>query len=313
MFMARKKKIPNKEKEKAAKPRKRTRKQIKKPGERGRSQMPKPVDVSDWNPKTELGSKVKQREIINIDEILDNSLRILEPEIVDSLLDLEQDLLLIGQSKGKFGGGSRRVFRQTQKKTREGNKPKFSTMAVVGYKNGHIGMGFGKAKETVPAREKAIRKAKLNIFKIRRGCGSWECGCATPHSIPFKVTGKCGSVIVEFMPAPKGKGLCAEKEIAKIFALSGIKDVWTKTRGQTKNKVNFIYACEDALKKLVKTKVKPDQIETFAIAEGSLAVEKEEKQEKEEKKGAEMQPGADAEKPDAKPDTDAKTEVKDEN
>jgi len=228
------------------------------------------IGVSDWKPRTELGRRVKNREIISIDEILDNALRIVEPEIVDALLSLEQDLLLVGQSKGKFGGGSRRVFRQTQKKTREGNKPKFSTIAVVGDKDGHIGLGFGKAKETVPAREKAIKKSKLNIFKIRRGCGSWECKCGEPHSIPFSVKGKCGSVEIELMPAPKGKGLCCEKEIAKILGLAGIRDVWTKTRGQTKNKINFIYACEDALRKLVKTKVQPEYINTFAIVEGSL-------------------------------------------
>lgn len=240
----------------------------------GNARETRQADISEWKPNTELGRKVKEREITNIDEILDNSLRILEPEVVDSLLSLEQDLLLIGQSKGKFGGGARRVFRQTQKKTREGNKPKFSTMAVVGDKDGHIGIGFGKAKETVPAREKAIRKAKLNLFKMRRGCGSWECGCRTPHSIPFAVKGKCGSVVVELMPAPKGKGLCCEKEIAKILGLAGIKDIWTKTRGQTKNKVNFVYACEDALKKLVRTKVQPEHFATFAIAEGSTGEKK---------------------------------------
>lgn len=243
----------------------------------GEKKFVQKTDLSDWKPKTELGRKVKDREIMDIDKILDNSLRILEPEIVDSLLDLEQDLLLIGQSKGKFGGGSRRVFRQTQKKTREGNKPKFSTMAVVGDNNGHVGLGFGKAKETVPAREKAIRKAKLNIFKIRRGCGSWECGCKTPHSIPFTAKGKCGSVQVELIPAPKGKGLCCEGEIAKILGLAGIKDVWTKTQGQTKNKINFIYACEDALKRLIKTKVQREHFSTFAISEGSLPEEQESK------------------------------------
>nr|MCK4930213.1 30S ribosomal protein S5 [Nanoarchaeota archaeon] len=247
----------------------------------------KTVDISGWKPKTELGKKVKNREITNIDEILDNSLRILELEIVDALLNLEQDLLLIGQSKGKFGGGSRRVFRQTQKKTREGNKPKFSTIAVVGDKNGHVGIGFGKSKETVPAREKAIRKAKLNIFKIRRGCGSWECGCGEPHSIPFTVTGKCGSVEIKLIPAPKGKGLCCEKEIAKILELAGVKDVWTKTRGQTKNKVNFVYSCEDALRKLVKTKVQPEHFNTLAIAEGSLAEEQAQEEKEEGKEGKE--------------------------
>ncbi len=248
-----------------------------KPASEGSSQnqdmAPKPVDLSAWHPKTELGGKVKNREILNIDEILDNSLRIMEPEIVDALLSVEQDLLMIGQSKGKFGGGARRIFRQTQKKTMEGNKPKFSALAIVGDKNGHIGLGLGKSKETVPAREKAIRKAKLNIFKIRRGCGSWQCNCGKPHSLPFNVTGKCGSIEVKFMPAPKGKGLCAEPDIAKILALAGIKDIWAKTRGQTRNRVNFIYACEDALRKLMQTKIQPEHLRSLAIAEGSIAAE----------------------------------------
>jgi hypothetical protein len=80
----------------------------------------------------------------------------------------ETDLISIGQSKGKFGGGQRRVFKQTQKKTPEGNKPKFATYAVIGNRNGLIGVGYGKAKETVPAREKSFRSARMNIIKIKK-------------------------------------------------------------------------------------------------------------------------------------------------
>lgn len=224
-----------------------------------------------WKPKTEIGRKVKKGEIKHIDEILDKGIKILEAEIVDSLMpNIETDLLLIGQAKGKFGGGQRRVFRQTQKKTREGNKPKFSTIAVVGDKNGHIGVGFGKSKETVPAREKAIRNAKLNLMKIRRGCGSWSCDCGTPHTIPFKTEGKCGSVEIKLMPAPKGKGLVIESECSKIISLAGIKDIWSKTRGQTRTKINLIYACMDALKKLGETNVQEKHVKDMGIIEGSI-------------------------------------------
>ncbi|MBN1275161.1 30S ribosomal protein S5 [Candidatus Woesearchaeota archaeon] len=224
--------------------------------------------LADWQPKTELGRKVQAKEITDIDQILDNGLRVLEPEIADTLLDLESELILIGQSKGKFGGGQRRVFRQTQKKTMEGNKPTFSAYAVVGNKDGYIGLGLGKSKETIPAREKAVRNAKLALFKIRRGAGSWEDSSSEPHSIPFAVEGKCGSVVVKLMPAPKGKGLVVEKEMAKILALAGIKDCWARTRGQSKNKVNLVKAVEQALKRLSKMKVKHDQIEQFSIIEG---------------------------------------------
>jgi len=232
------------------------------------NRTPRENPLDTWVPKTELGIKVKNKEITDIDEILDKGLRILEPEIVDTLLDLESDLILIGQSKGKFGGGQRRVFRQTQKKTMEGNKPKFSTYAVVGNKNGYIGLGMGKSKETIPAREKAIRNAKLNLFKIRRGTGSWEDASTESHSIPFAVEGKCGSVIVKIMPAPKGKGLIVEKEIAKILKLAGIENAWSKSQGQTKNRINMMKAAEQALRQLSKMKIQHEQVEKFSIVEG---------------------------------------------
>ncbi len=219
------------------------------------------ADVERWRPKTDLGKKVKARQITSMQEVLDSGKPLLEPEIVDMLLPtIESDLLMIGQSKGKFGGGSRRVFRQTQKKTKEGNKPKFSTYAVIGNKNGYVGLGFGKAKETVPAREKAVRQAKLNIMKVIRGSGSWEDARTEPNSIPFKVTGKCSSVTVELRPAPKGTGLKAEKEVAKILRLAGIEDVWTKIRGQSRNKINVIKAVDDALRNLSSTKTQEKHV-----------------------------------------------------
>ncbi|MBI2661353.1 hypothetical protein HYX09_03735 [Candidatus Woesearchaeota archaeon] len=130
------------------------------------------TERDSWKPKTSIGRKVKEGLIKDIDSILDKDMRVLESEIVDILMpDLSTDLLMVGQSKGKFGGGQKRVFRQTQKKTQEGNKPKFATIAVAGNQDGYVGIGYGKSKETVPAREKSIRNAKLSIIKIRRGCG----------------------------------------------------------------------------------------------------------------------------------------------
>src|SRR4030042_1783322 len=131
--------------------------------------------ILSWVPKTKLGKEVKEKKIKNIDEILSSKRKILEEQIVDSLLNLKSDLINIGQSKGKFGGGKRRAWKQTQRKTKEGNIPTFSTLAVVGDGNGHVGIGTGRAKETLPARDKAIRKAKLGIIKVRRGCSSFDC------------------------------------------------------------------------------------------------------------------------------------------
>jgi small subunit ribosomal protein S5 len=243
------------------------------PLEEAKIEKPSPESsvMSVWKPKTSLGRQVKEGVITNIDEILDKGQVILESEISDVLLPgLGSDLLMVGQSKGKFGGGSRRVFRQTQKKTQEGNKPSFATMAVVGNKDGYVGLGLGKARETVPAREKAVRKAKLRIFKVPRGCGSWRCNCHTPHSIPFTVSGKCGSVIVTLMPAPKGKGLICEKEVQKILALAGVKDVWSKIKGQARNKINLVHATEAALKKISSTKVSTKTMEELAFHSGKI-------------------------------------------
>jgi small subunit ribosomal protein S5 len=232
------------------------------------------VDVAAWQPKTSLGQQVKSGQITNIDQILDKGLKIMEDTVVDVLLpNMPNDLLMVGQAKGKFGGGQKRVFKQTQKKTPEGNKPSFTCIAIIGNSNGYVGVGLGKSKDTVPSREKALRKAKLNVFKVVRGCGSWQCGCKTPHSIPFNVEGKCGSIRIKLMPAPKGKGLCVEKEAAKILRIAGIKDVWSKTDGNLRTSTNLISAVVDALKKLSTTKILPAHAERVARVEGKIVTE----------------------------------------
>lgn len=206
--------------------------------------------LENWVPKTELGKQVLSGKIKDIDEILDTGRKIMEPEIVDKLLDLRLELLNVGQSKGKFGGGKRRGWKQTQKKTKEGNVLTFSVLAVVGDGNGHIGLGFGRASETLPAKEKAIRKAKLNIMKVRRGCGSFDDVSEELHSIPVATEGKCSSVYVKLMPAPHGAGLVVGDEIKKIMKLAGIQNIYGKTKGKTRTTINVAKATVESLKKL---------------------------------------------------------------
>lgn len=209
----------------------------------------KEISEEEWIPKTELGKQVKQGEINSIDDILDSNKKILEPEIVDKLIDIESELISIGQSKGKFGGGKRRAWRQTQRKTKEGNVPTFSAMAVIGDKNGHVGIGSGRASETLPARDKSIRKAKLNIIKVKRDCSAFDCDCSKPHTIPLKVEGKCGSVRVVLIPAPQGIGLAVGDNLKPILKLAGIEDVYSKTFGNKKTTFNLVKACIKALEK----------------------------------------------------------------
>ncbi len=216
---------------------------------RGRGRYSREEQHLPWNAKTKLGKDVKEGKIKDIDEILGSGKKIMEEQIIDTLLNVKSDLIAIGQSKGKFGGGKRRAWRQTQKKTKEGNVPSFSALAVVGDENGHVGIGSGKAQETLPARDKASRKAKLNLIKINRACGGFECSCTEQHSIPFKVTGKSGSVEVTLIPAPQGTGLVAAKEIQKVLQLAGIKDIYSKTSGKKRTSFNLVKACMAALEK----------------------------------------------------------------
>jgi len=206
-------------------------------------------NLESWIPKTKLGKLVKSGKEKDIDKILEQDKKMLEPEIVDALLSIESDLLLIGQAKGKFGGGKRRAWRQTQKKTQEGNVITFSSMVVIGDKNGHVGLGYGRAKETLPAREKALREAKLNIIKINRGFEDNKDKSGEPHTVPFRVVGKCGSSRITLLPAPRGTGLVVADECKKILRLTGIKDVYSMTKGQTRTTFNLAQACIDALKK----------------------------------------------------------------
>jgi len=225
-------------------------------------------DQGAWTSKTELGKLVKQGKIKSISAVLDSGKRILESEIIDYLVpNLEVEILAVGQSKGKFGGGKKSVWKQTQKKSREGNKPKFATLTAIGNNDGYIGLGYGKSKETMPAREKSLRKAKLNIMEITRASSSGK--EKTSFTIPAKVTGSYGSARLTLIPAPRGTGLIVEEECKKILKIAGIQDVYSKSR-HVKTKYNLLNACFDALKQTSKLKLKEDYIKKANIVRGSV-------------------------------------------
>jgi len=245
-----------------------------KPGQRGkfnrgpRRNFNEP-EVKVWVPKTALGKDVLAKKYSNLDEVIASGRKIMEGEITDFLEPaLGQEFVNVGQAKGKFGGGKRKISKPTQKVTKEGSVMSFAMISVTGNRNGVVGLGFGKARETVPSREKAVLAAKKNLIMIRRGCGDWGCFCGAGHSIPFTVTGVSGSVTVRLMPAPKGTGLVVEAELKKMLELAGIRDVWSKTFGQTKNKNNLMRAGFEALKQLQKVKLMPSVSEGRGIMDG---------------------------------------------
>ena len=186
-----------------------------------------------WIPHTKLGKMVLEGRITSMDEVFNQGYKIYEPQLVDYLLtDLQQEVLDVNI---------------VQKQTDAGEKTRFKSLVVVGNYDGYFGLGHGTHKQTRVAIQKATIEAKLNIFPVRRGCGSWTCGCNESHSLPFKVTGKCGSVRVDILPGSRGLGIVAGKTAKNIIAFAGIKDCWTKSRGSTRTVPSFAYATADAL------------------------------------------------------------------
>ncbi len=89
-----------------------------------------------------------------------------------------------------------------------------------------------------------------------------------PHSIPFAVEGKEGSVRVKLMPGPRGLGLVIGDVGKKILTLAGVQDVWSQTLGETRTTVNFAKAVFNALYNTNRVAIKPEDIERYGIVVG---------------------------------------------
>ncbi|UCF58286.1 MAG: 30S ribosomal protein S5 [Candidatus Bathyarchaeota archaeon] len=191
--------------------------------------------VEGWKPRTRLGKMILEGHISSIEEVFMEGLKIREPEIVDVLLpDLQEEVININL---------------VQKQTDAGEKSRFKAIVAVGNRDGYVGLGSGKAKQVRTAIEKGAVNARLNITLVRRGCGSWECGCGKPHSLPFQVRGKCGGVEVVLIPGPRGLGVVANEAAKVILGLAGVKDCWTRSYGSTKTVPSFAYTVFEALRK----------------------------------------------------------------
>lgn len=187
-----------------------------------------------WIPKTKVGRMVQSGQIVSLEDIFTQGLKMKEPEIVDVLLPgLKQEVLGIGF---------------VQKQTDAGEKSRFKAIVAVGNGTGFLGVGGAKARQVRSAIDKATLQAKLDVVPIRRGCGSWECGCGQAHSVPFRVSGKCGSVGIEIIPGPRGLGLVGGVTPKTILTLAGVKDCWTRSFGSTSTLGSMAYAVYEALR-----------------------------------------------------------------
>jgi len=188
-----------------------------------------------WTPRSRLGKMIQEGRISSMEEIFTEGQKIREPEIVDALLpDLQEEVININL---------------VQKQTDAGEKSRFKAIVAVGNRDGYVGLGSGKAKQVRTAIEKAAMDGRLNITLVRRGCGSWECGCGKPHSLSFQVRGKCGGVEILLVPGPRGLGIVASEAAKIILGLAGVNDIWTRSFGSTRTVPSFACAVFDALRK----------------------------------------------------------------
>lgn len=188
-------------------------------------------EKAEWVPCTKLGRLVKDRKIKSLEEIYLFSLPIKESQIVDFFLGekLKDELMKITP---------------VQKQTTAGQRTRFKAWVVVGDFDGHVGLGNKCAKEAAQAIKGAIIDAKLNLIPIRRG--HWGSKAGAPHTVPCKVSAKCGSVRFRVVPAPRGTGIVAATSAKRLLAMAGLVDAYTSSRGSTKTLGNFIgaaYAC----------------------------------------------------------------------
>jgi small subunit ribosomal protein S5 len=191
--------------------------------------------LEHWVPRTRLGKLIQEGRITSIEEVFTGGLQIREPQIVDALIpDIQEEVININL---------------VQKQTDAGEKSRFKAIVAAGNRDGYIGLGSGKASQVRNAIEKAAADARLKIVPVRRGCGSWECGCGKPHSVPFQIEGKTGGAKIVVIPGPRGLGLVSSEVSKVILGLAGIKDCWTRSYGSTRTVPSFAYAVFDALKK----------------------------------------------------------------
>ena len=120
-----------------------------------------------------------------------------------------------------------------------GRRFSFSSMVVVGNRNGRVGIGYGKANQVPPAIEKAQKEARRKMREYPR-LGS---------TIPHTVTGRFGACIVRLIPASPGTGVIAGAAVRAPLEMVGIQDILTKSYGSNNSK-NLVKAVLNGLEQL---------------------------------------------------------------
>lgn len=122
-----------------------------------------------------------------------------------------------------------------------GRNLRFNALVVVGDRNGHVGMGTGKAQEVPEAIRKAVEDAKTNLIEVP----------LVDTTIPHEVIGVHGGGRVMLRPAVAGSGVSAGGPIRAVLELAGIEDISSKSLGSS-SAINMVRATIEGITQLKK-------------------------------------------------------------
>ena len=120
-----------------------------------------------------------------------------------------------------------------------GRNLRFSALVVVGDRNGHVGVGTGKAQEVPEAIRKAIEDAKKNLIVVPM------VDTTIPHAVIGRYSG--GNILIK--PAVAGSGVSAGGPVRAVLELAGVADVTSKSLGSS-TPINMIRATVEGLLQL---------------------------------------------------------------
>jgi small subunit ribosomal protein S5 len=120
-----------------------------------------------------------------------------------------------------------------------GRRFSFTALVVVGDEKSQVGVGYGKANEVPLAIQKAVERAKKNLFRVPMH------GTTITH----QTLGVYGAGRVFLKPASEGTGVIAGGGVRAVLELAGIRDVLSKSLG-SQNPINLVKATMTALQEL---------------------------------------------------------------
>ncbi|MCR5625974.1 MAG: 30S ribosomal protein S5 [Lachnospiraceae bacterium] len=132
------------------------------------------------------------------------------------------------------------TIKRVVKVVKGGRNMRFSALVVVGDKNGHVGVGLGKAAEIPEAIRKGKEDATKKLISVAMD---------PQNSITHDFIGKFGGASILLKRAPEGTGIIAGGPARIVCELAGIRNIRTKSLGSN-NKQNVVLATIEALSQL---------------------------------------------------------------